>query len=98
MIDKEREHLLSYVPDFTDSFNYSHIQEAPPGKSIKILMRNIKDAAAPRTWGILTRTKDGKEFNYFVRTFNKEKVHLGRGTWTEFLTLIGKASNPQRKD
>lgn len=97
LIDEETERLLSYAPDFTDSFNCTHIQGAPPGKSIKVLLRSSKDAAAPRTWGILTRTKDGKTYNYFVRKFNKEKIDLGGGNWHEFLALIDeeKASMPQ---
>ena len=97
MVDDETERLLSYVPDLTDRFNCAHIQSAEPGKTIKILLRNTKDATALRTWGILTRTKDGTKYNYFVRKFNKEKIDLGGGNWHEFLALIDeeKASMPQ---
>ena len=100
MSDEETERLLSYVPDLTDSFNCAHIQNAPPGKNIKILLRHTKDAAAMRTWGTLTRTKDGKEYSYFTRKFDKEKVDLGAGNWTELLAQIDKekASPPQQKN
>ncbi len=93
MVDDETERLLSYVPDLTDRFNCAHIQSAEPGKTIKILLRNTKDATALRTWGILTRTKDGTKYNYFVRKLNKEKVDLGAGDWAEFHALVEKAKD-----
>ena len=100
MIDEETARLLSYVPDLTDSFNCAHLLGVEPGKKIKILLRHTKDAGAPRTWGILTRTKDGKEYHYFVRKLNKEKVDLGGGHWVEFVAQIDKekAYTPQRED
>lgn len=100
MSDEETERLLSYALDLTDNFNCRHIQSAEPGKNIKILLRHTKDATAFRTWGILIRSKDGKEYSYFVRKLNKEKVDLGAGNWTELLALIDKevASIPQQKN
>lgn len=96
MIDEEIERLRSYVPDLTDSFNCSTIQSAQPGKPINILLRDTKGFPTLRKWGVLTRSEDGRKYNYSARKLNAADVDLGGGNWTEFLAVIDNASIPQR--